>query len=74
MNDIIRVNGEPIKAVKEMKYLGVTLDRNESAVGVWTRRLIPNIETWMGCEFRVLEYGLVQSLTGHGSLRSYPTG
>lgn len=37
----------------------------------WTKRLIPNIEAWMKCSHRSLDYYLTQALTAHGVFRFY---
>lgn len=37
----------------------------------WTRRLIPDIRKWTGCNHKKTEYFLTQFLTGHGSFRTY---
>lgn len=45
-------------------------DENDSK-GQWTKKLIPDIEPWIGCKFRKLDYYLTQFLTGHGVFRAY---
>lgn len=37
----------------------------------WTKRLIRNINGWVSCKHRELDYFLTQALTGHGCFRSY---
>lgn len=44
---------------------------NEEAKGQWTKELIPNINTWIKCTHRSLDYQLTQAMTGHGSFRTY---
>lgn len=39
--------------------------------GQWTKLLIPNIEPWIKCQFRQVNYQITQFLSGHGSFRSY---
>ena len=44
---------------------------DNSAVGRWTYRLIPNIEKWINRKNGEVCYHLTQFLTGHGGYRSY---
>ena len=37
----------------------------------WTKRLIPDIATWVNCSFRRTDYFLTQFLSGHGCFRAY---
>ena len=41
------------------------------AVGRWTHRLIPQIDTWLNRNHGETDYNLTQFLTGHGGYRSY---
>lgn len=42
-----------------------------SSVGRWTYRLIPNIEGWLHRKHGEVNYNITQFLTGHGGYRSY---
>lgn len=42
-----------------------------SAKGLWTRTLIPNIQRWIGRKHGGLDYYTTQMLTGHGCFKTY---
>lgn len=44
---------------------------NHSGVAEWTRRLISNIERWVGMDFGETEYFMTQFLTGYGCFKEY---
>lgn len=37
----------------------------------WTKRLIPDLQPWLQCKHRRVDYFLTQFLSGHGAFRSY---
>ncbi|XP_066261160.1 uncharacterized protein, partial [Euwallacea similis] len=39
--------------------------------GQWTKKLIPNLDTWVSCKHKRLNYYLTQAFTGHGSFRAF---
>lgn len=43
----------------------------EQTVASWTRKLIPDIEPWLSCRHRDLDYYMTQVLSGHGMFASY---
>lgn len=46
--------------------------RWETGTGaLWTKRLIQDLESWVGCEYRRLDYYVTQFFTGHGSFGTY---
>lgn len=45
-------------------------EENEQ-VAQWTKELIPDLNTWLICKHRKIDYFLCQALSRHGNLRSY---
>lgn len=43
----------------------------QQTYGRWTRRLIPNIQTWLDRKHGEIDYYLCQALSGHGCFRKY---
>lgn len=66
--------GNPDARVRER---GVTLRRWQSRweettdVAQWTKRLIPNLGSWVECPYREVGYFTTQFLTGHGCFKTY---
>ncbi|XP_053664175.1 uncharacterized protein LOC128713338 [Anopheles marshallii] len=46
-------------------------EQQQSSPGLKTRRLIPDISSWVGRKHGEIDFYLTQVLTGHGFLRSY---
>ncbi|KAJ8978657.1 hypothetical protein NQ317_019093 [Molorchus minor] len=44
---------------------------DEGTKGRWTKFLIPDVQEWLDCGHRRVEYYLTQFLTGHGSFGEY---
>lgn len=72
---IYRAQGDKTEAKKAARLR--TLERwqemwdNNFTKGQWTKRLIPNIITWIECGHRRIDYYTTQVLTGHGSFYTY---
>lgn len=66
-NDPIMKGRERLKTIKKWQELWDSNTTNAA----WTKRLIPNLEPWVACRFRTLNFYLTQFLTGHGSFGSY---
>ncbi|XP_053667802.1 uncharacterized protein LOC128718155 [Anopheles marshallii] len=47
------------------------IEQQQSSPGLKTRRLIPDISSWVGRKHGEIDFYLTQVLTGHGFLRSY---
>ena len=45
--------------------------RDHTSTAQWTKRLIPDIVSWVTCPHRQCEYHLTQALTGHGTFKSF---
>lgn len=43
----------------------------ENVVAQWTKRLIPQLDVWLKCNFKEIDYFTAQVLTGHGSFKQY---
>ncbi|XP_066253026.1 uncharacterized protein [Euwallacea similis] len=39
--------------------------------GQWTKKLIPDLEVWVSCKHRRLNYYLTQAFSGHGNFRTF---
>ncbi|KAF2902781.1 hypothetical protein ILUMI_03409 [Ignelater luminosus] len=68
--------GEDLKTIKS-RVRQVTIEkwqqrwRDNTTVAQWTKRLIPNVQRWLQCKNRDINYFTTQILTGHGSFSEY---
>lgn len=62
----------PERRVQRERLVQEWQDRwSRGSKGAWTRRIIPELETWIGRKHGGLNYHLTQALTGHGCFEEY---
>lgn len=71
--DLQRNNAEPsdIDAVRRNTIVQWQERWSAATCGMWTMKLIPNIESWINREYGEVNYYLTQFLTSHGYYKKY---